>query len=417
MIRIGIVGCGRILAAHLRGYQLLRAAGIDDFRITALCARKEEDARMYIRRGEGPPQREPVSQAPGDPLAVGDVYLSDFQDDVEVAVFTDYREMIAAGPVDAVNDFTSHELHHRVAAEAFAHGKDLLTQKPLAVSMAAGRQMCQEAEARDLILGTFENARNRPGTRHLRWLLESGRGGRLQMIAMLNLGNWWTPDRVVAETPWRHRREAGGGITLDIGVHWFDVFRYLAGEVAHVSAHTAVIEPRRVIRDADGRVRTEVECDAEDYANVSFVTEQGVQGSMTIGWCGRGAASLAGNAPAAFYTTAGSIAGDRFTPEGGTAQSLAELYQTQCESAWHARHFPHGLEDGFALNQYDWLNAIRRRHPPETSGTEGLRDMAVAFAALESSHAGRQVEVHEVYESKLRAYQEPIDRRHGLLEE
>ena len=94
MIRIGIVGCGRILAAHLLGYRLLREAGVDDFRITALCARRAEDAQMYVQRGAGPEQRPAVSDLPGDPLAIGDQYLSDFQDDVEVQVYTDYQQMI-----------------------------------------------------------------------------------------------------------------------------------------------------------------------------------------------------------------------------------------------------------------------------------------------------------------------------------
>ncbi|MBI3959970.1 MAG: gfo/Idh/MocA family oxidoreductase, partial [Chloroflexi bacterium] len=51
MIRIGIVGCGRILNAHLHGYRKLREAGIDNFRITALVARNSDDARMFRKRG------------------------------------------------------------------------------------------------------------------------------------------------------------------------------------------------------------------------------------------------------------------------------------------------------------------------------------------------------------------------------
>lgn len=413
MIRIGIVGCGRILAAHLRGYQLLREAGVNDFRITALCARREEDARMYVKRGAGPPQRKPVSNAAGDPLAIGDVYLSDFQDDVEAVVYTDYRQMIAAAPIDAVNDYTVHSLHHLVAAEAFAHGKHLLTQKPLAATIAAGRRMCDEAENRSLVLGVFENARNRVPTRQIRWLLDSGRFGRLQMTSLLNLGNWWTPNLVVAETPWRHLREEGGGITLDIGVHWFDVFRYLAGEIKSVTAQTAVVEPRRVIRDDSGRVTEEIECNADDYASWTFEAEQGVLGNVTIGWCGRGQSA---GPLAVFYTTSGGLAGDTLTSEDGKIQSLAGVYRQHVKSDWHDRHFPFGLEDGFALNQHDWLEAIRQKREPETSGREGLRDMAAAFAVLESSHSGRRVEVQDVYEGRVRDFQAPLDKRLGLMQ-
>ena len=59
MIKIGIVGCGWILRSHLNGYKALREAGFDQFRITALAARKEDDARRYLRRGKGPPTRDP----------------------------------------------------------------------------------------------------------------------------------------------------------------------------------------------------------------------------------------------------------------------------------------------------------------------------------------------------------------------
>src|SRR5688572_1441977 len=175
MLRIGIVGCGRILNAHLQGYKQLREQGIDTFRITALCARREEDALMFRRRGEGPPPRPPVlDPSTGDPLAAPHTYLSDFQAETEVEVFSDYKEMIDSGLVDAVNDFTSLYMHHQVGMYALGRGMHLLIQKPLTVSVKSGRKLVDLAQQRGLTLGLFENVRQSESVRAAHWVVQKG---------------------------------------------------------------------------------------------------------------------------------------------------------------------------------------------------------------------------------------------------
>lgn len=414
MIRIGIVGCGRILAAHLRGYRLLREAGVDDFRITALCARREADARMYLARGSGPPQRPAVSQIAGDPLAVGDEYLSDFQSDIEVGVYTDYRQMINEAPIDAVNDFTTHAMHHQIAAAAFARGKHLLTQKPLAATVAAARAMCAEDEARDLVLGVFENFRFTPATRHLAWLFGGGPGGTVQMMLAAFIGVWWAPDLIVAQTPWRHRRDEGGGISLDLGVHFFDQFRHVAGEIRSVAARTSVLEPRRRRFDTAGNAIEEIECDADDTCLVDFETERGALGQLSASWGGHGGATTLGQG-IVYYGTGGTATGDELRLEGSATESLAERYRREAPAAEQLRRFPWALADSFALAQLDWLRAVAGRRPPETDGREAVRDLAAAYAILESAHLGRRVDVDEVESGELREAQRPLDERFGLL--
>jgi len=77
--------------------------------------------------------------------------------------------------------------------------------------------------------------------------------------------------------------------------------------------------------------------------------------------------------------------------------------------------FPLGLRDPYAISQLDWLRGIEEGRDPETSGREGLHDLACAFAMLESSALRRQVTLQEVLDGSVDTYQRPIDEYYGLV--
>jgi predicted dehydrogenase len=416
MLRIGIIGCGRILNAHLQGYKRLREQGIDDFRITALCARKEEDALMFKRRGEGPPPRPPVlDPATGDPLAAPHTYLSDFQDDVEAAVYTDYCELIASGEVDAINDFTTLALHHQVGLAALEAGLHLLTQKPLAISVRAGKQLVDTARARGLTLGVFENVRQSADVRAAAWAVRAGLIGEPQMALMGGLGGLWSPDKVVAETPWRHQKLlGGGGGSIDIGVHQMHWMRYVVGEVAAVSATAHTFEPERLLRDQGGQVVERVHADVDDTYLATLRFERGTLGQLWWSWAMRGAPLDIPGAPA-IMGSQGGIRGGELILADGRRLPLREEFERALTDADRELFFPLGLRDPYAIQQLDWLRAIARGADPETSGEEGLRDLACAFAILESSALGRQVTLDKVLDGRFAAYQREIDEHYRLI--
>ncbi len=415
MIRIGIVGCGRILNAHLQGYKKLRDAGIDDFRITALVARQAADARMFVRRGEGPTPRPPVTPPEsGDPLAAPHTYLSDFQDDVDVQVYTDYRAMLADNVVDAVNDFTTLALHHQVADAAISRGKHLLTQKPLAISVAAAQQMVQRARAAALTLGTFENVRNSLFTRAAGWAVRRGLIGDPQMALLGSLGGLWSPAVVVADTPWRHHKLlGGGGGSIDIGVHHFHLLRYVFGEVAWISAVTRTFEPQRYRRDAAGQIGETVTANVDDtyFATAGFANE--AIGQLVWSWGGRGEPLELTGTPA-FYGSEGCIKGGDLIDQRGNHTPLVQHFQENMSADERERFFPLGLTDSFALQQLDWLAAIQAGRDPETSGDEGLHDLACAFGMLESSMLGRRVTLDEILSGTVATYQAEINAHYSL---
>ncbi|MGB0386300.1 MAG: Gfo/Idh/MocA family protein [Ardenticatenaceae bacterium] len=415
MIRIGIVGCGRILNAHLHGYRQLREAGIDNFRITALCARKRDDALMFRKKGEGPPPRAAVMDPEtGDPLAASHIYLDEFQPDTDVAVFTDYREMIASGLVDAVNDYTSLFMHHQIGLAAFEAGLHLLVEKPLAVSVKAGRMMVEMAQAKGLTLGLFENVRQMLPFRVARWVLEQGLIGELQIAVIGSIGGIWSPVKIVAETPWRHKKLlAGGGGAIDIGVHIMHIVRYVCGEVQTVQGTVRTFEPTRVLRNEQGQITERVEANVDDTYLATVGLENNAVAQLMWSWGAHGEPLEIPGTPA-FYGSKGCLKGDTLILDDGTRTSATELFEAQAAPALKAQWFPLGFRDPFAIQQYDWLRAIERGGQPETDGEEGLRDLAAAFAIIESSHLGRRVTLQEILSGQVAQYQTEIDAHYGL---
>lgn len=414
-IRIGIVGCGRILPAHLRGLRLLREAGRDDFRITALVARREDDARMFARRGEGPTPREPVTTNQADALGAPHCYVSDFQADVAAQVFTSVDDMLAAGVVDAVSVTASVAVHHTVGLQVLAAGKHLMVEKPLAITVKAGRHMLDAAETRGLTVGVMEVVRYDEAYRQIRWLIDRGDLGDVQMFANVAIGAGdWSPDRVVADTPWRHRKlEAGGGASLDIGVHQAHVVRYLVGDAQRVTALTKTFEPERVLRGTTAAAGSRHVSDTDDAYFALLDMRSGAAGMLSFTWAGHGeATALPGGF--ALYGTKGCLKGKTFIRDDGTRDEIGVLYGRLATEHERGRYFPWQTLDRFGGAYGDWLDAIHTGGQPETSGREGLRDLATAYAIPESSQAGCAVTVEDVLEGAVDAYQQEINAHYRL---
>lgn len=419
MIRIGVIGCGRIVNAHLQGFRVLRERGLGEFRITAFAARpgKIDDARQFCRRGWVAPRTFHPPRGPRsvDPLLAPYTPVSDFQDDIEARPYEDYRRMLADDVCDAVLDTTSVFAHHQVTCDALEAGKHVLVQKPMAISVKAARRMCERAEANGRVLAVVEVARYADKTRAQKWAFESGLLGEPQLGFVGAVGGRWSPDRICADTPWRHLKlQAGGGPAIDLGPHFFDEMRYLFGEVIEVTGVTCMVETRRHRRDERGGIVESVEPDVDDTFTAVVRFASGARATIFWSWGGHGEGTGIAGGPV-YYGSRGSIKGGTLALDDGTRGDLIERFRAEADPAMLDRWFPSGGQDAFALNQYDWLRAIAEPgHTCETDGREGLMDLAASFAILESSHARRTVTFEEVLSGQLDASQRPINEHYGL---
>ena len=63
------------------------------------------------------------------------------------SIETDWRALLARDDIDAVDICTPNNLHHEIAIAAAQAGKMILCEKPLAMNVAEGEEMCKVVEA------------------------------------------------------------------------------------------------------------------------------------------------------------------------------------------------------------------------------------------------------------------------------
>lgn len=413
-VRLGVVGAARILNAHLRGIKRIREAGLADVRITAIAARQLDDALTFRQRGEGPAPRPPVSTNERDPLGAPHLYASDLHPGTLPNVYDDWRTMLEDDAVDAILILAPVGMHHTIALECLAAGKHVLLEKPFTISVRAGRQVVEAADAKGLVAGVAESVRYAVQARASRYLIDQGAIGDLEMWISGGVGGEWSPNRIVARTPWRHQKLlGGGGGTIDLGVHLFHQIRYLMGPITEVSAYTRQFEPERIELDQFGAVINTVRNEVEDafFANLRFAN--GAIGTTFSSWGGHGAPTGMARG-ATIYGSGGSLIGDEVTLDTGYRGTVGDLYQHGAAPELRAHQFPGGIDDPFSLEMLDFLQAIATGSQMEASGKEGLLDLATSFAVLESATANRPVAVDDVLNGTISAYQDEIDAHYGL---
>ena len=222
--RLGVIGLGNRSRAHFGAFKQVPEA-----RITALC---DLDSKQIDRVNQDLP-------APA-------------------AGYTDYRELIADRNVDAVVIVAPNYLHRDFALAALRAGKDVLVEKPLALTYPEAKEIADEARRSGRIMAVGMQRRYSQPDARIRELVESGRIGKIELIVYAeHRGDWnpnswkYTDPATGVKTNWRYLKKTAGSTELEMCVHSYGfIYSLLNSPLARLTASGGAVHyPGRETRD------------------------------------------------------------------------------------------------------------------------------------------------------------------------
>lgn len=185
--------------------------------------------------------------------------------------YGDWRELVSSERVDAVAICTPNDVHAEVALAALRFGKHVLVEKPIATRALDAERMVALARAKRRVLVVHHNLRFHPVAVSARRLLLRGVLGKVlgfEGVLSHRGPKGWSP-----RAAWFFdRARVGGGVLMDLGVHTFDLLRYLVAEEVRELAVTGV-------GAADHGGGT-----AEHHASCLLTLRGGAVGTISVSW-------------------------------------------------------------------------------------------------------------------------------------
>ncbi len=223
-LKVGVIGAGWMGHVHARAYQRLAQHWPDQALRPVVVAVADASA----------PAAAGFARAHGDP-----------------ATYADWRELLADPTIGAVSVAAPNFLHGEIGVAVAEAGKHLWIEKPVGLTAADATAVRDAVAAAGVVGCVGFNYRHVPAVARARRLIAGGAIGRPTHARVQLLTDYAAHPG--SPLSWRYAVDRGGhGVLGDLASHGVDLLRFLLGDIAAITAQTAIHIPRRPIADAQG---------------------------------------------------------------------------------------------------------------------------------------------------------------------
>lgn len=180
-------------------------------------------------------------------------------------------KLLAGAPFDLMITLTDMQEHEHLNRQALQSGKHVWSEKPMANTYKAGKELLELAKSKNLRMWGAPAVVNSPQFAFMSKTIQEGKLGRIACAHAHygHLGPTWSA----------FFYEKGGGSLPDLGVYNIATLTGLLGPAKAVSAMTSIVTPDRTV-DNKGKIKVE----AEDNAMLIMDHGNGVLSHVQCGF-------------------------------------------------------------------------------------------------------------------------------------